>query len=71
MSPKSFPCAVRGRAFLHFHGDAGDYYVDVKLDSRFQRNEGHQSQRPGSPPLTSERSAQVQRATRCLDSVAR
>lgn len=26
-----------GRAFLHFHGDAGDYYVDVKLDSRFQR----------------------------------
>jgi hypothetical protein len=26
-----------GRAFLHFHEDAGDYYVDVKLDSRFQR----------------------------------
>lgn len=25
------------RAFLHFHEDAGDYYVDVKLDSRFQR----------------------------------
>jgi hypothetical protein len=26
-----------GRAFLHFHEDAGDYYVDVKLDSKFQR----------------------------------
>lgn len=25
------------RAFLHFHEDAGDYYVDVKLDSNFQR----------------------------------
>jgi hypothetical protein len=25
------------RAFLHFHEDAGDYYVDVKLDSKFQR----------------------------------
>lgn len=26
-----------GRAFLHFHEDAGDFYVDVKLDSEFQR----------------------------------
>jgi hypothetical protein len=26
-----------GRAFLHFHEDAGDYYIDVKLDSKFQR----------------------------------
>ncbi|MGO8959980.1 MAG: hypothetical protein ACLQFR_21810 [Streptosporangiaceae bacterium] len=25
------------RAFLHFHEDAGDLYVDVKLDSKFQR----------------------------------
>lgn len=25
------------RAFLHFHEDAGELYVDVKLDSRFQR----------------------------------
>ena len=25
------------RAFLHFHEDAGDFYVDVKLDSKFQR----------------------------------
>lgn len=25
------------RAFLHFHEDAGDLYVDVKLDSTFQR----------------------------------
>ena len=25
------------RAFLHFHGEAGDFYVDVKLDSKFQR----------------------------------
>jgi hypothetical protein len=24
-------------AFLHFHEDAGDFYVDVKLDSEFQR----------------------------------
>ena len=24
-------------AFLHFHEDAGDFYVDVKLDSKFQR----------------------------------
>ncbi|HEY7261141.1 MAG TPA: hypothetical protein VH589_06605 [Trebonia sp.] len=24
-------------AFLHFHEDAGDYYVDVKLDTKFQR----------------------------------
>jgi hypothetical protein len=24
-------------AFLHFHEDAGDLYVDVKLDSKFQR----------------------------------
>jgi len=25
------------RAFLHFHEDAGDLYVDVKFDSAFQR----------------------------------
>jgi hypothetical protein len=25
------------RAFLHFHEEAGDLYVDVKLDSAFQR----------------------------------
>jgi hypothetical protein len=25
------------RAFLHFHEDAGDLYVDVKLDGAFQR----------------------------------
>ena len=25
------------RAFLHFHEDAGDLYVDVKIDSAFQR----------------------------------
>jgi hypothetical protein len=24
-------------AFLHFHEDAGDFYVDAKLDSKFQR----------------------------------
>ena len=24
-------------AFLHFHEDAGRFYVDVKLGSRFQR----------------------------------
>ena len=26
-----------GRAFLHFHEDAGDLYVDVRLDSDFER----------------------------------
>jgi hypothetical protein len=25
------------RAFLHFHWDAGDIYVDVKLDRSFER----------------------------------
>ena len=25
------------RAFLHFHEDGGDLYVDVRLDSDFQR----------------------------------
>jgi hypothetical protein len=25
------------RAFLHFHEDAGDLYVDVRLGSRFER----------------------------------
>jgi hypothetical protein len=25
------------RAFLHFHEDAGDFYVDVRLDKAFQR----------------------------------
>ena len=25
------------RAFLHFHEDAGDFYVDVKLGGKFQR----------------------------------
>jgi hypothetical protein len=25
------------RAFLHFHEDAGELYVDVRLDSKFQR----------------------------------
>jgi hypothetical protein len=25
------------RAFLHFHEDGGDYYVDVRLESAFQR----------------------------------
>ena len=25
------------QAFLHFHEDAGDLYVDVKLDNAFQR----------------------------------
>jgi hypothetical protein len=26
-----------GRAFLHFHEDAGNFYVDVRLASKFQR----------------------------------
>lgn len=25
------------RALLHFHEDAGDLYVDVRLDAKFQR----------------------------------
>jgi len=27
----------KSQAFLHFHEDAGDFYVDVKLDGKFQR----------------------------------
>jgi hypothetical protein len=27
----------RSRAFLHFHEDAGELYVDVRLDDAFQR----------------------------------
>jgi hypothetical protein len=31
-------CFSRGsRAFLHFHEDAGEIYVDVRLDGAFQR----------------------------------
>jgi len=26
-----------GRAFVHFHEDAGHLYVDVRLDDKFQR----------------------------------
>lgn len=26
-----------GRAFLHFHEDAGDLYVDVRFSERFER----------------------------------
>ncbi len=29
--------ALGSRAFLHFHEDAGDLYVDVRLESAFQR----------------------------------
>jgi hypothetical protein len=29
--------SVGGRAFLHFHEDAGDLYVDARLKSRFER----------------------------------
>jgi hypothetical protein len=29
--------SLRSKAFLHFHEDAGDMYVDVKLDGEFQR----------------------------------
>ncbi len=25
------------RAFVHFHEDAGDYFVDVRLDADFER----------------------------------
>jgi len=35
--PKRGYFSRRGRAFLHFHEDAGDLYVDVRLDSKFQR----------------------------------
>jgi N-acetylglutamate synthase-like GNAT family acetyltransferase len=27
----------RSRAFMHFHEDSGDIYVDVKLDDKFER----------------------------------
>lgn len=29
--------SLRSTAFLHFHEDAGDFYVDVKIDGAFQR----------------------------------
>jgi hypothetical protein len=29
--------SLRSQAFLHFHEDSGDFYVDVKLDGDFQR----------------------------------
>jgi hypothetical protein len=29
--------SLRSKAFLHFHEDAGDFFVDVKLDGAFQR----------------------------------
>jgi hypothetical protein len=29
--------SLGSKAFLHFHEDSGDYYVDVKLDGAFQR----------------------------------
>jgi hypothetical protein len=29
--------SLGSRAFLHFHEDAGDLYVDVRLDGAFQR----------------------------------
>jgi hypothetical protein len=29
--------SLRSAAFLHFHEDSGDFYVDVKLDGAFQR----------------------------------
>jgi hypothetical protein len=44
------------RAFLHFHEDAGDLYVDVKLDGAFRR------MRVTSPGEQADFLAQVQRA---------
>ena len=32
------------RAFLHFHEEAGDLYVDVRLDSAFSRARASSSQ---------------------------
>lgn len=29
--------SLGSKAFAHFHEDAGDFYVDVKLDGAFQR----------------------------------
>ena len=29
--------SLGSKAFLHFHEDSGDYYVDVRLDGEFQR----------------------------------
>jgi hypothetical protein len=29
--------SLRSTAFLHFHEDSGDFYVDVKLDGALQR----------------------------------
>jgi len=39
--------SLRSRAFVHFHEDAADFYVDVRLDGEFQRmrvtSEGEQA----------------------------
>jgi hypothetical protein len=29
--------SMGSRAFLHFHEDSGDFYVDVRLDGTFRR----------------------------------
>lgn len=29
--------SVGGRAFLHFHEEAGDLYADIRIKSRFER----------------------------------
>jgi hypothetical protein len=29
--------SVGSKAFLHFHEDSGDFFVDVRLDGAFQR----------------------------------
>jgi hypothetical protein len=29
--------SIGSRAFLHFHEDSGDFYVDVRLDGTFRR----------------------------------
>jgi hypothetical protein len=49
------------KAFLHFHEDAGDLYVDVRLDKTFQR------MRVSSRAEQAEFVAAVRTALRCVN----
>jgi hypothetical protein len=41
--------SLGAKAFLHFHEEAGDFYVDVKLGGEFQRLEDARGPRSATP----------------------
>lgn len=55
------------RAFLHCHEDAGDYCVDVKLDSRFQRMKVTSRANQAHFLTRVKEALRVERATRSLE----